>query len=381
MGVYRNADSKHWWLYLEGAPPRERKVRTDILIGFTKTEQKDSKAAAFEVYHTRMLHFGKVAHGLVVDKPAITFTAFADWYDTNVIALHRPSSIERERAILTILRRTFGPSPIASVTRDAVIEWRAARTATVSAATVNRETDVLKHLLAAAVPQYLTVSPIVRLKRLRGTGRGTYVLTLEAETRLLAALAPADAALVVCALDTLMRLSDVVNLRRDQDHGTHLDVIDPKVDPYQVPVSARLRAALDALPDAGPYYFAHRRQAKKIRDHRGSVGDMLEAGCLKADPPIPYGRPRPTKKHPTPAIGLTFHGLRHTAASRLVERGVHLRVVQELGGWKSLRQLERYAHPTEDAKRAAVASISQPAPRPRPYLVSRRAKASRRGVA
>ena len=40
MGVYQNADSKHWWLYLESAPAGERKQRTDILIGFTKTEQK-----------------------------------------------------------------------------------------------------------------------------------------------------------------------------------------------------------------------------------------------------------------------------------------------------------------------------------------------------
>ena len=326
-----------------------------------------------------MLHLGKVKHGLAVDKPAITCAAFAAWYDTNVIAHRSARGAERERDILTILTRTFGPSPIADITKEAVIEWRTSRKATVSAGTVNRETDVLKQVLAAAVPKYLAASPIVGLDRLRGVGRGTYVLTLEAEPRLLAAVAPVDAALLVCALDTLMRLSDCVNLRRDQDHGTHLDVIDPKmVTPYQVPVSARLRAALDALPDAGPYYFAHRRQAKQARDHRGSVGDMLEAGCLKAG--IPYGRPRPTPKHPTPPIGLTFHGLRHTAASRLVERGVHLRVVQELGGWKSLRQLERYAHPTEAAKRAAVASISQPAPVPKPYLVPKAAPRRRRSA-
>lgn len=378
MGVYQNPRGKHWWLYLEGAPPRERKQRTDILIGFTKTEQKISKAAAFEVYHTRMLQLGKIAHGLVVEKPTITFAAFAAWYDTHMIAHRSARGAERERDILTILTRTFGPSPIADVTKDAVIEWRTSRKATVSPGTVNRETDVLKQVLAAAVPKYLAASPIVGLDRLRGVGRGTYVLTLEAETRLLAALAPADAALIVCAIDTLMRLSDCVNLRREHDHGTYLDVVDPKITPYQVPVSARLRAALDALPDQGPYFFAHRRQAKQARDHRGSVGDMLEAGCRKAA--IPYGRPRPSKRNPTPSIGLTFHGLRHTAASRLVERGVHLRVVQELGGWKSLRQLERYAHPTEAAKRAAVESLSQPVLPPRPYLVPKAAP-RRRGIA
>lgn len=74
---------------------------------------------------------------------------------------------------------------------------------------------------------------------------------------------------------------------------------------------------------------------------------MLEKGCKAAG--IPYGRK---------ADGLTFHALRHTATTRLVEAGVPLRIVQELGGWKSMRQLERYAHPSEAAKTAAVEAIS-----------------------
>ncbi len=368
MGVYRNANSKHWWLYLERAPQGQRKRRTDILIGFTKTEQKVSRAAAEEAYHTEMLHLGKVAHGLHIDKPSITFASFASWYEANVIAHHRGA--ERERAILAILGASFDPHPLTTVTRELVLEWRTTRALTVSPGTINRETDVLKHLLAAAVPKYLARSPIVGLKRLRGRRTETRVLTYEEEPRLLAALAPADRALVLCALDTLMRLSDVVNLRRDQDRGTYLVVEDPKIAPYQVAVSPRLRAALDALPVAGPYYFPHRRLAKNPRDYRGSVADMLEAGCKAAD--IPYGRPRHRPGQPAPPVGLTFHGLRHTATSRLVDQGVSLRIVQELGGWQSLRQLERYAHPTEDAKRQAVALIgTAPAMRPRPRLVKR----------
>jgi integrase len=60
------------------------------------------------------------------------------------------------------------------------------------------------------------------------------------------------------------------------------------------------------------------------------VKQMFEAGCKAAH--IPYGR-----KHK--GGRLTFHGLRHSA-TRLVEAGVPLRIVQELGGWKSMRQLE-----------------------------------------
>ena len=40
----------------------------------------------------------------------------------------------------------------------------------------------------------------------------------------------------------------------------------------------------------------------------------------------------------------TWHDLRHTWASWLVQRGVPLRVLQEMGGWKTLRMVQRYAH-------------------------------------
>jgi len=38
------------------------------------------------------------------------------------------------------------------------------------------------------------------------------------------------------------------------------------------------------------------------------------------------------------------HDLRHTFASRPVMQGVSLLAVQQLGGWKSLSMVQRYAH-------------------------------------
>lgn len=40
----------------------------------------------------------------------------------------------------------------------------------------------------------------------------------------------------------------------------------------------------------------------------------------------------------------TWHDLRHTWASWLVQRGVPLRVLQEMGGWKTLAMVQRYSH-------------------------------------
>jgi hypothetical protein len=44
--------------------------------------------------------------------------------------------------------------------------------------------------------------------------------------------------------------------------------------------------------------------------------------------------------------GVTHHVLRHTGASAMVAAGISLRVVQDIGGWSTLRMLERYVHPS-----------------------------------
>lgn len=52
--------------------------------------------------------------------------------------------------------------------------------------------------------------------------------------------------------------------------------------------------------------------------------------------------------------GFTWHGLRHTFASRLAMAGVDLRTLQELGGWRTLAMVQRYAHLSPAHLQAAV---------------------------
>ncbi len=56
------------------------------------------------------------------------------------------------------------------------------------------------------------------------------------------------------------------------------------------------------------------------------------------------------------------HVLRHTFGSRLGMAGVDARTIQELGGWKKLKMVERYTHLFPDHKVAAIRKLRDNVP-------------------
>jgi integrase len=55
---------------------------------------------------------------------------------------------------------------------------------------------------------------------------------------------------------------------------------------------------------------------------------------------------------------ITFHDLRHTAASHMVMAGMHLRTVQNILGHSTIQVTERYAHLAPDFMRTDVDRLS-----------------------
>lgn len=57
---------------------------------------------------------------------------------------------------------------------------------------------------------------------------------------------------------------------------------------------------------------------------------------------------------PLKLAGVSHHTFRHTGASNMLRDGASPRAVQLIGGWTTLRMVERYCHVTDDELHKAV---------------------------
>lgn len=358
MSVYRRTDSPYWWLWLETAAPGHRRERTAVKIGETTSERIDSRRLADAVYHQRMHAIASRIHRLPIERPAIRFDKYAEVYGRDVLPHNKGH--ERDAELLKVLVTGFGDELLQAIDRDRVRQWMTVRREKVSARTVNREVDLLKSMLRDAFPKYLEASPLVGMKRLKVIPPKRRLMTQSEERKLLRELRPDDKAIVLMGLDTLARLGDILDLRREDDDGKYLYFSDPKdpqqSEPYRVPVSKRLRAALRKVPENGPYYFPRRRLAVTDRDRRNTIRQMLQYACERAH--LPFGRAK---------NGLTFHwATRRTGATRMIQRKVDLKTVQAIGHWKTADVvLDIYAEANPKAAKAAVELVAGLSPRSR----------------
>lgn len=326
MGVHQHARSPYWQLWLETAPRGRQREGTKILVGATPAQRRDSLRLAEEVYHQRMAELARRVHHLPAKRDAVRFREYAAAYTVDVIAHHKGA--QREREILRTLLAFFGSSRLGEIDQDLVRQYMTQRRGTVLASTVNREVDLLKSMLRDAVPKHIEASPLRGMKHLRTVRTTKRLLQPDEEARLLAAATDAqDHALLVLGIDTLVRLGDLLDLRRTDRNGLWLMIRDPKMDePYEVPLSPRAAQALDGIGHEAPYYFERFRRGDP-EGWRARVRRHLQRLCAAVTPPIPFG----------PRGGLTFHGAtRKTGATRLlIQQGKPLAVVQKLGNWKT----------------------------------------------
>ena len=215
----------------------------------------------------------------------------------------------------------------------------------VEPATANHDIRYLKNMLSRAVEWgFLKESPAARLKQLKEPPPRERFLRQEETDRLLAHcrtrrredgkfdrlghLRP----VIQTALLTGMRRGEILGLTWDRIHFDQRMIYVERTksgEPRWIPMGDDLVELLRSLPR----HVAHNR----VFTYQGRPVDTLKHSweTLRKLAGLP---------------GVRFHDLRHTWASRMVAAGVDLYELMEMGGWRSISMVRRYAHFAPDRK-------------------------------
>ncbi len=328
-GVYQRKDRAGWWVsYIDASGARVRQ----------KVEAHTRQQALDALRRIRTKE--EVARTLGV-RPAseITTEALFDRYKRHQRARIRPSTYERLGGILDTLKARL-PQQAKAITKRTVAEYIEVRSDEdkVAPATVAKEVSVLKHCLRLAVEWgELNANPAAgaRLPQLP-PGRTRYLTPGELKAALESApeWMRAPMAFAVC---TGVRRGELLSLRwMDVDlKNRRLYLRETKNGALRIlPLSA---AALQVLGSLA----------------QGAAGDPVFTGVDGALLSV-------YTKRVFSRLGIndaSFHTLRHTAASWLVQQGTDLYAVGQILGHKTPRMTQRYAHLSPDYMAASMGKL------------------------
>jgi len=263
-------------------------------------------------------------------------------------------SRRRDETSLEALNKVFKSVPLAEITSGAVRTYMTRRVNNdgLRPGTVNRELSLLKSILyAAEFDNIIPSNPIRgrRVKRLQeDNNREQHILEMHITDDHLRKLVDAGSewfgVVLRLAVELGMRQGEILKAEW-RDFNLALRTLRVRKENAKskeertILLGPELAVAIDTLPRIGQYIFSLPDGGR-----RRDVRKPWLAACKAAD--IPTSR----------ASGITFHDLRHFAASRLV-KVTDVVTAQKILGWKTLDMVRRYVHPTDEDKRLAVEAV------------------------
>jgi excisionase family DNA binding protein len=276
----------------------------------------------------------------------IVFSDFAKLYIDNYAKSNKRSWRCDDYCIDAHLKPYFGKKDLGAITPLDVEAYRAQRLeAGIKKSTSNRELALLKRMFHLASDWgYAAENPVAKVKLFSEKDNlKERVLTADEETRLLAHCLPHLRPIVVFALNTGMRRGEILGLRWDQidSAGKIVRVTRTKGGRDRiVPLNEAAAAVIKAqrLKATGSYVFPSPKGKAFMR----TVDHSFWRACRLAK-----------------IVGLRFHDLRHTFATRLIRQGVDIVTVQALLGHYAVTMTQRYTHTGADEKRRAVEALAR----------------------
>jgi integrase len=276
-------------------------------------------------------------------------------------------SCEVEERNLKHLKPVFGSLLLIDISPEDIADYqKSRRKAEASPKTANLEIGTLRailrrHRLWAAIQPDVRMMPVHEAAG-RALTAGEERLLLDAcGHRRSRALLP----VVTLALHTGMRRGEIQSLRWDQIDflGRTLTVGATKTKAGSgrvIPLNQRAWMTLQGwatnFPDRKPDHFVF------PREHYGLAGNDRKPHAKTMDPTVAVGEIKTAWEAAKKKAGVEtrFHDLRHTACTRLLERGASLAVVAAIMGWSpstTAKMAKRYGHIGNDVQRAAMDAL------------------------
>jgi integrase len=337
---------------------------------FRESTKTTSKALARQIERKRHQALEEGLHGIKKRVAPITFsTAGADWLKLKKPTLSPKSHRIEQLNIEKHLKPSFGSLLLIDITADDIAVYQKDRLREgASPKTINLELGTLRAILRRH-RIWANLQPDVKMLTVRDdTGKA---LTAEEEQLLLAACASSRSRallpVVTLAMNTGMRRGEILGLTWAQVDflNERLTVGKSKTAAGQgrnIPLNGTALGAIQRwatnFPTRQPKHFVF------ASERYGLAGNEANAHAHAFDPEKPLGSFKEAWESAKRRSGVTcrFHDLRHSACTRLVERGVPLPVIASLLGWSAgttVRMAKRYGHISADAQRRAVSELGR----------------------
>jgi integrase len=255
----------------------------------------------------------------------------------------RQRSFRSKKGFVLQLVEVFSSLPLRKISTKVIEQFQTERIQKGNKpATVNRLIATLKHMFTKAVEWDMVEEEALRrvrkVKLLEENNKRLRYLSKEEYQELINACEPHLRPIVITALNTGMRKSEILSLKWEQVDLKHGFILLDKTknnERREIPINNTLRETLTSITRRLdiPYVFYDPKTGKPYQNVKRSFHTAL----------------RRAKIH-----DFKFHDLRHTFASHLVMAGVDLTTVKELLGHKSLTMTLRYAHLAPSHKVKAV---------------------------
>jgi integrase len=238
------------------------------------------------------------------------------------------ATIKEDKAKLRWLQRFLRLKHLDSIDREQIGELARIKAEQSSPSTANRYLALIRAILRKAAFEWEWIDRVPKVKLYREAKRRVRWITPEQAQRLLRELPAHQADIVMFALSTGLRQSNVLRLEWSQvDLERRVAWIHADQAKARRPIHVCLNStALETLV----------RQLGKHPEHVFTFNGK----------PVAWANTRAWREALKRAgiEDFRWHDLRHTWASWLVQRGTPTNVLQEMGAWESEGMVRRYAH-------------------------------------